>query len=274
MPPPARPRPRRAPIAGALALLGLLAACGPAPMPPGDIIADRSETRNRAVHAFNLALDRSLVGPASDGYGSAVPEPVRRGVGNFAANLNQPGYVLNDLLQFRLADAAQNTLRFAINTTVGLGGLLDPATAMGLPALDTDFGETLYVYGAQEGDYIVLPVLGPSTTRDAVGRVVDTLANPLRHLVEPPHDTYLGGARVVARFGDRYDFAGTVDDILYGSEDSYLQMRSLYLQSRRYALRGDDPDAYLDPYAEAAADPTADPYYDPYADPYYDPYAP
>jgi phospholipid-binding lipoprotein MlaA len=258
------------------ATLGLLvvAACGPATLPPGDSIEDASEFQNRAMHRFNLSLDRALVGPASDAYGTVVPTPVRRGVNNFASNLNQPGYVLNDLLQLRVGDAAQNTLRFAINSTIGLGGLLDPATAIGLPAAETDFGETMHVYGLGEGDYHVLPVFGPSTTRDSVGLIVDFALNPLRHVVEPPETGYLAGARVLARFGDRHDFAGSIEDVLYRSEDSYTPLRSLYLQNRRFELRGDGTD-YFDPYADEAvvSDPSADPYYDPYTDPYFDPYS-
>ncbi|MGP1355621.1 MlaA family lipoprotein [Roseicyclus sp.] len=251
-------------LAAALAL----AACGPATLPPGDTIADASEAQNRAVHRFNVSLDRALVGPAANAYGNAIPRPVRRGVSNFASNLNQPGYVLNDLLQLRVEDAVRNTLRFAVNTTVGIGGLFDPATAIGLPAEETGFGETMHVYGLGEGDYHVLPVFGPSTTRDSVGLVLDFALNPLRHVVEPPETGYLTGARVLARFGDRHDFAGTIEDVLYGSEDSYVTMRSLYLQNRRFELGGGSQDAYFDPYAGgepgAAADIHADPYLDPY----------
>lgn len=257
------------------ALLMLVAACGPAQLPPGDTIADASEAQNRATHEMNLALDRALVSPAADAYGSAIPEPIRTGVNNFSSNLNQPSYVLNNLLQARLDDAMQNTLRFAINSTIGVGGVFDPATALGLPAEETDFGETLHIYGVPEGDYHVIPLIGPSTTRDTVGRVVDFAMNPLRQFVDAPESDYLTLASIAAGLGSRYDFGGTIDDVLYNSEDSYVQLRSLYLQSRRYELRGDDPDAYLDPYAEAVpgADPLADPYYDPYSDPYFDPYA-
>ncbi len=259
-----------------LATLGLLAmaACGPATLPPGDSIEDASEFQNRAMHRFNVSLDRALVGPAANAYGTAVPAPLRRGVNNFASNLNQPGYVLNDLLQLRVGDAAQNTLRFAINSTIGIGGLLDPATAIGLPAAETGFGETMHVYGLGEGDYHVLPVFGPSTTRDSVGLVVDFALNPLRHVVESPETGYLAGARVLARFGDRHDFAGSIEDVLYRSEDSYTALRSLYLQNRRFELRGDDTD-YFDPYSDeaVASDPTGEAYYDPYSDPYFDPYS-
>jgi phospholipid-binding lipoprotein MlaA len=258
------------------ALIGLLgvAACGPAALPPGDSIEDASEFQNRAVHRFNLSLDRALVGPAANTYGTAIPAPVRQGVTNFASNLNQPGYVLNDLLQLRVGDAVQNTLRFAINSTVGIGGLLDPASAVGLPAAETDFGETMHVYGLGEGDYHVLPVFGPSTTRDSVGLIVDFAMNPLRHVVEPPETGYLTGARVLAQFGNRNDFASTIDDVLYRSEDSYTALRSLYLQNRRFELRGGSGDL-LDPYSDETptSDPASDAYFDPYADPYFDPYS-
>ncbi|MCS6626601.1 VacJ family lipoprotein [Roseibacterium beibuensis] len=265
--------------------LAALAACGPATLPPGDQVPDASEEQNRSVHRLNVALDRALVGPASDGFGDAIPQPVRRGVSNFASNLSQPGYVLNNLLQLRLEDAARNTLRFAVNSTIGLGGLLDPASDMGLDAEETDFGETMHVYGFPEGDYVVLPVLGPSTTRDTVGMVVDFALNPLRHVAQPPESHYITAARIAGRLNTRHEFAGSVEGVLYDSEDSYLQMRSLYLQNRRYELRGDTADGYFDPYidpyaegdaaddAVAAADPMTDPYYDPYSDPYFDPYA-
>jgi phospholipid-binding lipoprotein MlaA len=258
--------------ASLLAFLGL-AACGPATLPPGDSIEDASEFQNRAVHRFNVSLDRALVGPAANAYGSVLPHPVRQGVSNFASNLNQPGYVLNDLLQLRVGDAAQNTLRFAINSTIGIGGLLDPATAIGLPAAETGFGETMHVYGLGEGDYHVLPVFGPSTTRDSVGLIVDFATNPLRHVVEAPETNYVTGARIFARFGDRHDFAGTIENVLYGSEDSYTALRSLYLQNRRFELSGGG-DITFSPVSEEAAaanspnDVAAAPFDDLYVDPY------
>jgi phospholipid-binding lipoprotein MlaA len=256
----------------AAGLCGLVA-CGPATLPPGDSIEDANEAQNRAVHRLNVSLDRALVGPTADAYGNAVPEPVRRGVQNFASNLSQPGYVLNNLLQLRIDDAAQNTLRFAINSTVGIGGLFDPASALGLPAEETDFGETMHVFGLGEGDYHVLPVLGPSTTRDSVGRVVDFALNPLRHVADPPEIYYLTGARALAGVGARSRFSGSIDDVLYNSEDSYTALRSLYLQNRRFQLRGDDAELF-DPYSDetVAAAPEEDAYYDPYSDPYFDPY--
>ncbi len=261
-------------------LVAGVTACGPATLPPGDQIEDQYEARNRAAHELNLSLDRAVLGPTSDAYGNGIPEPVREGVSNFASNLNQPSYVVNNLLQFRLGEAAQNTLRFAINTTVGLGGLFDPATAIGVPAESTDFGETLHIYGVGEGDYIVHPVLGPSTSRDTVGMVVDFVLNPLRHYIDTPESYYLTATSVASGLDSRYQFDGTIDSVLYESADSYAQLRSLYLQQRRFELGGssDAGFGYEDPYtadhpAAAAEAVAADPYYDPYSDPYFDPYA-
>jgi len=253
-----------------------LAACGPATLPPGDTIADPGEAQNRAIHDFNLALDRAMVAPVATAYGSTVPEPVRDGVSNFASNLNQPGYILNDLLQLQFEDAIANTFRFALNSTVGLGGLLDPATAIGMTAREADFGETMHVYGIPEGDFVMLPVVGPSTTRDTVGLLVDIATNPVRHVVEAPQSRVTSGSNVADRLNSRYELSGTIDSLFYDSADSYSALRSLYLQNRRFELRGTDLsfDATLaDTAGAAAADPSTDPYYDPYNDPYFDPYA-
>ena len=117
-----------------LVLISLVTGCGSAHLPPGDSVADPDEVQNRAVHDFNLGVDRAVVRPVANAYGTTVPEPIRDGVSNFAANLDQPRYVVNNLLQLRLGAAFENTARFAINTTLGIGGLLDPATGLGLPA--------------------------------------------------------------------------------------------------------------------------------------------
>ena len=127
----------------------LLSACGPATIPSG--IDDPQEAQNRAVHAFNRGLDRNLLRPTANTYSRIRPEPVENGISNFAGNLDLPGDVVNNLLQLRIGRAAENTLRFAINSTVGIGGLFDPATALGVAGDPTDFGETLHVWGAPEG---------------------------------------------------------------------------------------------------------------------------
>ncbi len=253
-------------------MLAVLVACGPAALPPGDTIADPSERQNRAIHERSVMIDRAIIGPAADVYGNTIPQPVRNGVRNFASNLGEPSNVVNNLLQLRLGQAVENTLRFAVNTTIGLGGLLDPATAIGLPEQDTDFGETMHVWGVPEGAYVYLPVIGPSTSRDTVGMLVDVAINPVRIFVPTPERNYASGAAVLGRLNDRYEFDSTIDSLYYDSADSYAQLQSYYLQNRRFQLRGDTALEYSDPYGDEAADPTAVPAVDPYLDPYEDPY--
>lgn len=231
------------------ALLGL-AAC--TAVPDGAQFHDPAESTNRSIHAFNRGVDKALLRPSSKAYGSVLPEPVKRSVGNVAGNLNQPGYILNDLLQGRIDDAGHNGFRFLINTTIGLGGLFNPADSFGLPARKSDFGETLHVWGAQEGAYLELPFVGPSTTRDAWGTAVDFVVNPTRHLLE-------GDARQAATvlsagsiLGERDALSSFIDPILYDSADSYAQTRLTYLQNRRFELGGSDQeDDFFDPFADA-----------------------
>lgn len=241
----------------ALSAVVVLSACATKPdQRPADGIYDPYESQNRKVHAFNRGLDRALVRPASKGY-SALPDGVEQGVSNFATNLSQPSIVVNSLLQADLRGARIASARFLMNSTLGLGGLIDAATEFNMPQHDTDFGETLYVWGSDEGPYVELPVVGPSTSRDAVGRAVDLFTNPLSYVLDSPERYYGTGAAVASRLGDRGRFSDTVDSILYESADSYAQARLIYLQSRRFDLGQSDPAGGVDPYA--------DPYEDPYA---------
>ncbi len=209
------------------------------------------------MYDFNVAVDRAVIRPVSQGYGTVVPQPIRTGVSNFSSNLDQPLNVVNDVLQLRFGDAIQNTFRFLVNSTFGLGGLLDPATDMGIYAADTDFGETMHVWGAPEGNYIVLPILGPSTSRDTVGMLVDVAMNPTRLAFSTPESDYITGANVGDGLNSRYRYTGDIDRLYYESADGYAQARLLYLSNRRYELRGTAEAEYFDPYS--------DPYEDPYA---------
>ncbi|MFM2388819.1 MAG: hypothetical protein RLZZ437_374 [Pseudomonadota bacterium] len=233
----------------------LLAGCAAGTVPQGDF-NDPNEGANRAVHAFNKGVDTVVLRPVSRVYGAVVPAPVRTGVNNFAENLEGPGDVVNNILQGRIDKAGENTLRFAVNTTMGIGGLFDAATWLGLPEGDTDFGETLHIWGAGEGAYVELPVRGPSTTRDATGQVVDLFLNPFSYVLKPAHAEVATGAEALSIIGDRYRFGETVDSVLYDSADSYAQARLLYLQNRRFELgqeAGND-DAFLDPYEDPYAE--------------------
>ncbi len=237
-----------------LALFTLLSACAVAPTPSG--INDPNEGVNRSFHSFNVGLDRALVRPASTAYGAILPAPVEAGVSNFASNLDVPGDVVNNILQGKPQFALQNTMRFALNTTAGIGGLFDFSSAIGLPGVETDFGETLHVWGVGEGSYVELPGFGPSTSRDAVGLVVDLVTNPAGKIVPDVAGGIDTAAQIGSRLGDRNRFSNTVDSLLYESADSYAQLRLLYLQKRRFELG----------QTEAESDATfVDPYEDPYA---------
>ncbi len=236
--------------------LAALTACGPAATPNG--INDPAEGFNRRMHAVNLGLDRAFVRPAAKGYGFVVPEPVQTGVGNFASNLDLPGDVVNGILQGRPTNAAENTLRFAVNTIAGIGGLFDPATVLGIRGKPTDFGETLHVWGVGEGPYLEMPGLGPTNGRDLTGSIVDLIMNPVRYALDEPETYYADAFKVGSKLGDRNRYSDTVDSILYESADSYAQARLLYLQNRRHELNaaagsendGDFEDPYEDPYAQ------------------------
>ena len=236
--------------AGAAALVLLLAGC--TAVPPGAEFHDPLEDTNRKVHAFNRGVDKALLRPSSQAYGSAVPGVFKRTVDNVAGNLSQPGYMLNDVLQGRIDDAGHNGFRFLINSTIGLGGLFNPADSFGLPARESDFGETLHVWGAQEGAYLELPLLGPSTTRDAWGSAVDTAMNPIRHLLQGDARRGATAITVGSALGERDALASFIDPILYDSADSYAQTRLTYLQNRRFELGGSSAeDDFFDPFADA-----------------------
>ncbi len=261
-------------ISALLTSAALVAGCG-APSGP-DAINDPFEPANRKVHGFNKGVDRALVGPASKGVG-IVPEPVRRGIDNVADTLSLPGDIANNLLQLRLADAGQNTLRLGVNLTFGLAGLLDVSSELGLEGQPTDFGETLHVWGVGEGPYLELPLAGPSTARDTVGMAVDIVLDPVRRVLPVREANAATAIRLFSRLGDRDRFSDTVDSLLYESADSYAQARLLYLQNRRFTLgQGGgaagtaSDDGFIDPYADTASEAPAD---DGFIDPYEDPYA-
>ncbi|WP_457645154.1 MlaA family lipoprotein [Profundibacter sp.] len=234
-----------------LTLLLVTACTAPAPKS----FNDPNEAGNRRTHEANRRLDRALIRPASGAYGHALPKPVRQGIGNFASNLGLPGNVVNNLLQLNINGAVKNSWRFVINSTIGIGGLFDPAGNIGLDEEMGDFGQTLHVWGVGEGEYVELPLLGPSNQRDTLGMVVDVFTNPLTFGAPTPEKYMSPIAKGLSKLGDRYDFSDTVDSILYDSADSYAQARLLYLQHRRFQLGQEEPvedqgDGYDDFYAD------------------------
>ncbi|WP_371732097.1 VacJ family lipoprotein [Ruegeria sp. HKCCD4315] len=257
-----------------LSCMAILSACATTP-PEGasrSDVFDPYENNNRAIHKFNLGVDRFLFRPASKGYVKIVPDPMVTSFSTFAENISLPGQAVDYLLQGNPKQMGNALLRFVINMTVGGFGLSAPADELNLPPVDTDFGETLHVWGVGEGAYIELPFYGPSTQRDAIGVVINLFSNPINFSPVRPVDNIGVYAEIVRRMGDRGRFSDTVDSILYESADSYAQARLIFLQNRRFELARDDEDAYLDlysdPYAETGTDPVRDPFLDPYEDPY------
>lgn len=231
-----------------LSAIALAAACT-APT-PGAEFNDPFEDNNRAVHAFNKGLDRTVLRPAAQ-VANAVPEEFTIPVVNFADNVGLPGMVANGLLQGDIGGSATNTMRFVINTTIGIGGLFDPAGVIGLTEETTDFGETLAVWGVPEGAFVELPVFGPSTERDAVGTFVDIIFDPLQSVGTPKQLDYGTGTRLAGLAIARGTFMDTFDSVLYESADSYAQARLIYLQNRRFEL-GEAPPAAseIDPFSD------------------------
>jgi phospholipid-binding lipoprotein MlaA len=237
------------PVVVLTVVLGIAGCSVPGPEGAPGGIHDPYETRNRKVHDFNKKVDKTFFSGDGPGYSETVPPFVQDRVSSFADTVSLPQTVVNQLLQGRLLRATSNTMRFTLNATIGVGGLFDVANEWGLKPDETDFGETLAVWGVPEGAYLEVPLLGPSTERDAAGDVVDLFTDPLKYVVPTP-DRYIGTvAKAIDKFGERSQFSGTVDSVLYDSADSYTQLRLIYLQQRRYELGEEAPGADFDPFA-------------------------
>ena len=225
--------------------------------PPGsapDAIHDPYEAQNRKIHAFNKGVDTAVLRPVARGYGKVANDDLKTVIGNVATNLSTPNYMVNNLLQGDLGGFGRNLYRVVINSTLGIGGLFDPASEISkIDVVDADFGMTLAQWGAPEGAYVELPLLGPATERDAIGRIVDLFTNPLSYTIAGPERHVGTASQVLDRIGDRDRFGDTIDSVLYDSADSYAQTRLIYLQSRRFALGQDGQDPYSDPYEDPYA---------------------
>jgi len=215
-----------------LAAASLLPAC--ASLPPGEHDPrDRFERANRAVYRFNDTLDRHIAKPLAKGYVKALPQPVRTGVSNFLHNLTYPTVIVNDLLQAKFRSFASDTTRLVVNTSIGIGGLFDPASQWGLPAGNEDFGQTLGKWGVPSGPYMVLPILGPSTVRDTVGLVGDQFTDPKNYL----NNFYVAaGLTALDLLDTRAELLGT-EDVLSRAYDPYVFIRNAYLQRREYQVK-------------------------------------
>lgn len=229
---------RLAVVISIVATLGACTAEGPR---EGFAAADPYEPINRVIHENNLRADRFVLRPLSQGYDFLAPTLIKHLVGNGLSHLDLPNDFANYLLQGDI-DRGLNTLgRFTLNTILGAGGLLDPATEFGLQKESTDFGITLGRYGVGEGFYMMLPLLGPSTLRDGPTTIVDRGFSPLFYVGLFTGADLLGVPLAITEFVDRrYRNADLIDSALYESPDSYVTVRSAYLQRRRAQVAGDE----------------------------------
>lgn len=209
---------------------------------------DPFEASNRGFHRFNQGLDRFAYRPLAHAYGSVTPNFVMDAIGNVSGNISVPSVVFNNLLQFDLESALSNSVRFTVNSTVGLGGMLDVAGSMGIPRQRTDFGETLHKLGVGSGAYLVLPFAGPSSQRDAAGLLFDLAFNPVNHVL--PKDALAAATAVKGLdfLGSRYRNSAFLDSLLYEGEDSYTEVKLYYEQNRRYRLEGAYSVEFIDPF--------------------------
>ena len=192
---------------------------------------------NRSVFSFNTNVDKVTTKPLAKGYRKIIPGPVRKSVSNFFRNLTTPRSSLNNFLQGKPARGFSEFGRFLFNSTLGIGGLFDVATAGGMEEYREDFGQTAAVWGIGDGPYVMLPMLGPQTLRDAILTPLDGLATPFYH-----YDNTSARDKVfVLRLLDlRYRLL-TADKFLDDSEDPYVTLRESYLQNREYEVYDGDP---------------------------------
>jgi phospholipid-binding lipoprotein MlaA len=254
------------------ALLGVVLAAaltGCVTLPPNSKPApqDPWESWNRGVYKVNDKLDRAVAKPIARTYVRAVPAPARTGVSNVLANLRTTTVMINDALQGKFGAAANDLARLVVNTTIGFGGLLDPASQMGLDKNDEDFGQTLGHWGVPPGPFLELPFLGPSDSRDGPARIVDIFTGPT-HYIDNNWISYgIYGVGLVDARAELLSLDGTLSKTF----DPYAFVRDAYLQRRAYLVAdgkvkdevlvdpgADDPDAPAAATPNPAPAPTAD----------------
>ena len=249
-------------IVAAALTLALLSGCATT-RPGEDRLAaqDPLEGFNRGVWAFNSAADTVLLRPTTTVYRTVAPRPARRGLSRLLANLSEPFSAVNNVLQGKPGRAGRNIERFLVNSTIGVGGLADHASEFGIEPAEEDFGQTLGAWGANGGPYLVLPLLGPSTMRDAVGSGVGMLANPYRVAIRESNVSNAlkygeTGAEIIIIRSDLTESGA--DAFLKTSLDPYAAARSAFLQRRRAQIRDLENDPTGSAVDELSSDPQPD----------------
>jgi phospholipid-binding lipoprotein MlaA len=224
-------------------------------------ISDPIEGVNRGIFWFNDKLDVNVLEPVARGYDDVMPDSAQTGVSNFFENLKYPKYLFSDILQFKFLQALKHTGRFVINTTVGIGGILDIAKDFGLEKHEEDFGITLAYYGVGPGPYLVLPILGPSNLRDGVGKIVDSFLDPISALGYTSIDDNIKipimiGAKTLDLIDTRASLLEAVDTAKQSSLDYYLFVQGAYYQYRRGVLYDGNPPEEEDVFGASTSSET------------------
>lgn len=211
----------------------LLAGCAGAHNPE-----DPLEPLNRGVYRFNDALDRAVLKPAAKGYVAVMPTTGRIMVSNFFSNMDDIMVTANDLLQFKLAQGVSDGIRFVVNSTIGVFGLIDVASAGGLTKHDEDFGQTLGKWGVGNGAYLVLPIIGPSTVRDGIGFYADLFLDPMYYIndMSARNQAYL--VQKITRRAELLDQEKVMDE---AQIDRYQFLRDIYLLHRKSQVYDGNP---------------------------------
>jgi len=222
-----------------LLCLCLLLLHGCATLPPGSTRSPRDpwERMNRTTFALNQSLDKAVLRPVAHGYRKVTPQLLQTGFRNFMDNISYPITMVNDLLQGQFRPFVNDTFRLVLNSTIGIGGLFDPATRAGLDKNERDFGQTLGKWGVKSGPYFVIPVLGPSDVRDAFGRTVDEFTDPRFYIKNPWWNWGLWAL-------DKVDLRSRLlftDAVLDNAYDPYAFVRNAYLQRRDFLVNGPVP---------------------------------
>ena len=222
----------------------VLSACR---VPLEDGISDPFEASNRQAHEINKSIDKNIIRPMAIVYGDITPIKLQSVANNMSMNFSLPRYSMNYILQGELKNASKSSMKFLVNSTLGVGGIYDFSSQLGLTSEKTDFGETMAKWGFREGPYLEIFVLGPSNQRDGIGKVVDLVLDPVS-LIGVGAKSVATATSVAFGLSARSQFRESIDSILYESADSYAQSRLFFLQNRRYELGTNKAEHYIDPY--------------------------
>ena len=229
-------------FAGVFLLAVLAAGCSTSKDPEAIAQNDPFESTNRAVFDMNMKVDNAVAKPVAKFYNHAVPQFARNGLHNFLTNLNKPVTLGNDMLQGQGPRVGETLGRIMVNTTLGVGGLVDVATMIGIPDHSEDFGQTLGTWGVGEGPYLVIPLMGPDPPRDIAGDVGDIFLDPLTYIKFHGSDTWYAVRSGVSVLDLRARNVDNLEQIERSSIDFYATTRSLYRQYRNSEIRNGKPD--------------------------------